>query len=94
MNLWNIASELDDVSAGLHQIDNLLHVYEEHIENEIEFLKEHDTTGTARYFVDRYDMLRSLMEVIQLHVYGAADLLQKQIDAIYAADKKMRKSPT
>lgn len=85
MNLYKVGNDLDDVGVYLHRIINLLHIYEERIECEVEFLKENDTSGTARYFIDRYDLLRSLMDTIQNSAYDTAESLQKQIDAIYAA---------
>ena len=90
MSLWNIGAALDDVNVGLHQIRNLLQIYDEHIEDELEFIRKHGGNGVSTYFVDRYDLLRSLLEIIQLHAHNTAESLQKQIDAIYAASREQQ----
>lgn len=92
MSLWNIGAALDNVNLGLHQTKNLLQIYDERIEEELEFLQKNGGDGVAAYFVGRYDMLRSLMEIIQTHVHDTAALLQVQIDAVYAAGKEERQS--
>ena len=88
MSLWDIATNLEDVSVGLHQLRNLLQIYDERIEDELEFVGKHPGSGSASYFVDRYDLLRSLLEVMQSHARDTAVILQKQIDSIYAAAKE------
>lgn len=88
MSLWDIANSLEDVSVGLHQLRNLLQIYDERIEDEMEFVGKHPGDGSVSYFIDRYDMLRSLLEVMQSRARDTADTLQKQIDSICAAAKK------
>ena len=92
MSLWDIANSLEDVSVGLHQLRNLLQIYDEHIEDELEFVAKHTGTGSVSYFIDKYDMLRSLLEVMQSHAKDTADTLQKQIDSICAAAKFQKQS--
>lgn len=88
MSLWDIANSLEDVGVGLHQLLNLLQIYDECIEDELEFVAKHTSDGTVRYLIDRYDLLRSLLEVMQSHARDTAEILQKQIDSICAAAKK------
>lgn len=88
MSLWDIANSLEDVGVGLHQLRNLLQIYDERIEDELEFVAKHTGDGTVRYFIDRYDLLRSLLEVVQSHARDTAEILQKQIDSICAAAKE------
>ena len=85
MSLWDIATNLEDVNVGLHQIKNLLQIYDESIEYELQFVEKHPGEGSVSYFVDRYDLLRSLLEVIQSHARDTAEILQKQINSIHAA---------
>lgn len=92
MSLWDIANSLEDVGVGLHQLRNLLQIYDERIEDELEFIAKHTGDGTVRYFIDRYDMLRSLLEVMQSHAKDTADILQKQIDFICAAAKNQQQT--
>ena len=92
MSLWNIVTNLEDVSVGLHQLRNLLQIYDERIEAELEFVGKHPGSGSVSYFVDRYDMLRSLLEVMQSHAKDTADTLQKQIDSICASAKFQKQS--
>lgn len=87
--LWGIGTELDDIHAQLHQVRNMLYIYEEHIEGEFDFLKRCND-GYVQHFLKRYDMLRSVMEVMQLHLNGAIESMRLQIDAVYDADRKAR----
>lgn len=91
MSLLDIATNLEDVSVGLHQIRNLLQIYDERIEDELEFIGKHPCSGSVSYFIDRYDTLRSLLEVMQSHAKDTADILQKQIDSICASAKTQQK---
>lgn len=91
--LWDIATELDNIHVQLHQVCNMLYVYDEHLEGELDFLKKHDD-GPIQYFVNRYDLIRSVMEVMQLRINDAIDAMQVQIDALYEADKKARPRAT
>ena len=88
MSLLDIANSLEDVGVGLHQLRNLLQIYDERIEDELEFVGKHPGSGSVSYFVDRYDTLRSLLEVMQSHARDTAVILQKQIDSICAAAKE------
>lgn len=88
-SLWDIGTELDDIHVQLHQVRNMLYIYEEHIENEFDFLKRCDD-GYVRRFLKRYDMLRSVMEVMQLHINEAIESMRAQIDAVYEANRKAR----
>ena len=90
MSLWDIATNLEDVRVGLHQLRNLLQIYDESIEDELEFVGKHPGSGSVSYFIDRYDLLRSLLEVMQDHARDTADILQKQIDSVYVAAKEER----
>lgn len=53
MSLWDIANSLEDVGVGLHQLLNLLQIYDECIEDELEFVAKHTSDGTVRYLIDR-----------------------------------------
>lgn len=92
MSLLDIATNLEDVSVGLHQLRKLLQIYDERIEDELEFVGKHPGIGSVSYFVDRYDTLRSLLEVMHSHAKDTADTLQKQIDSICAAAKLQKQS--
>lgn len=93
MNLWEIATNLENASMSLHQIRNLLQIYDEHIEDELKLVaKYNDSSSLASYFVDRFDLLRSLLETMQLRAKDTAEILQKQIDSIYDAAKPQHQS--
>lgn len=91
--LWDIAAELDDIHVQFHQVRNMLYVYDEHLEGELDFLKKHDD-GLTQHFVNRYDIIRSVMEVMQLRINDAIDAMQVQINALYEADRKARPRAT
>ena len=79
--LWDIGADLDGIHVQFHQVRNMLYVFDEHLENELAFLKKCDD-GYVRHFIDRYDMLRSVMEVMQLRIDDAIDAMRVQIDAV------------
>lgn len=90
--LWDIGAELDDIHVQFHQVRNMLYVYDEHLEGELDFMKKCDA-GYVQHFIKRYDVLRSVMEVMQLRINDAIDAMRVQIDAVYEADRKARPRP-
>ena len=84
---WDIGAALDDISVQLHQVQNMLQIYDEHIESELQFVREHDGGGGVSYFINRYDMLRSILEVTQLYVLNISKDLKRQVNAAYTAHK-------
>ena len=90
--LWDIGAELDDIYVQIQQVRNMLYIFDEHLDGELDFMKEH-TAGYAKYFIKRYDMLHSVMEVMQLHINDAIDAMRVQIDAVYEADRKNQPRP-
>lgn len=85
-DFWDIGAALDDINVRLHQAQNMLCIYDENIEDELKFIQEHEDIGT-RYFVDRYDIYRSLLEVIQLYIVDASRELKQSIEVIYEAHR-------
>ena len=89
--IWDIASDLEGTHVHLHQIRNMLIIYDEHLESDLDFLKNNNKT--AAHFVDRYDLLRSMMEVMQSGLNSAVNEMEAQINALYDADRKARPRP-
>lgn len=87
--LWDIGAELDDIHVQFYQVKNMLYVFDEHLERELDFLKKCDG-DYVQSFINRYDMLRSVMEIMQLRINGAIAAMRVQIDAVYEADRKAR----
>ena len=87
--LWDIGMRLDDIYVQFHQVRNMLYVYDEVIEGDLDFMKLSDDCY-AKHFLDRYDKLRSVMEVMQISINEAIDAMRAQIDAVYEADRKAR----
>ena len=94
MSLWDIGNALDGAMTGLNQIENLLQIYDECIEADLRVVQKNAEDGYARYFVDRYDILRSLLEMIQIHTHNTAASLQEQVNAINAAIREERQIAT
>jgi len=90
--LWEIGANLDDIYTQLGQIIDTLRIFEEKVDGDLDFLKECD--GCAKWFVERYDMTRSLMSVIQLHMINTLTEMRTQIDAIYETSRKARPRAT
>lgn len=87
--LFDIADELEHIHVAFHQVENMLSVYDEHLEGELDFMKKCDN-GYVQHFIKRYDMLHSVVEIMQLRINDAIDAMQVQIDAVYEADRKAR----
>ena len=87
--LFDICTELENTHVALYQINNMLRIFDEHIEDEIDFLKR-NSDGYTQHFVSRYDMLRSLMEVMQINLNGAIEEMRQQIDLAYEVDRKAK----
>lgn len=90
--LWDIGAELDDIYVQIQQVRNMLYFFDEHLDGELDFMKEYND-GYVKYFIKRYDMLHSVMEVMQLHINDAIDAMRVQIDAVYEADRKNQPRP-
>lgn len=90
--LFDIASNLEHIHVEFHRVENMLYVYDERIESDIEFLNERKD-GYAKYISSRYDQLRSVMEVMQINLCAAISEMRSQIDAIYEADRIARPRP-
>lgn len=86
LSLWDTGNDLEEVNAILQQVENLLQIYDEHIEDELAFVGK-SGAGIADYLVARYDLLRSLLWAIQTRTHDAVEALKQPIAAIYAASK-------
>ena len=86
MTLFEVGTELENILVQATRVDNLLSLFEEDIEREVESLAEGDCW--SRYFKERYSRLRSLMESIQQQHSELLCALQKPIDAVYTIDSK------
>lgn len=62
---------IDDAVVFLEHVRNMLQLFEEHMEDELVFLKK-DGDAVARHFVSRYDLLRSQLDIIQFGVQDVA----------------------
>lgn len=90
--LWEIGTNLDDVHAQLGQIIDTLRIFEEKVDGDLDFLK--GCNDRAKWFVERYNMTRSLMSVAQLYMINTLQEMRTQIDAIYEISRKARPRAT
>ena len=88
ISLWNIGTEFDEIHTQLNHILNMINVFEEQLDGEVDFLKKSDD-GFAYHFVQRYDMIQSMLFIIQTYTYDTLRDMRIQIDAVYEADKKI-----
>ncbi len=87
--LWRIVSDLDDTHSKLEYLLDLLQIYDEHLDREMDFVsKQHDTT--AYYLNGRYSLLRSMMDVMRFYLGDVIDTMQLQIDAVYDEGRKAK----
>ena len=62
-SFFNIASAADTIRSQLERVQNLTTLFDEHLENELDSLK--DAPGLAAVFVDRAPMLTALLFTIE-----------------------------
>ncbi len=91
-SLWDTCSELEGTHVQFYQIRNLLYVYDEHMENEIDFLQK-SNDGYVKLFISRYDRLRSMIEIMLLHFNEAIEAMRTQIDDAYEAERRISQRP-
>ena len=91
-SLWDIGDALDYIQVNLNQVSNMLEIFDEQIEGDLGYLKKTNDVY-AEMFVLRYDMLRSLLEVMKVNLHGAIEELRQQINAVYEADRKALPRP-
>lgn len=65
---------VDDAIVHLERVRNMLQIFEETIEEELVHL-EKDGDASAQYFVARYDLLRSQLDMIQFGVQDTVEAL-------------------
>lgn len=88
ISLWNIGADFDDIHSQLNSILDTINIFEEQLDSEVEFLKRCDN-AYAKHFLQRYDMIKSLLYVIQLCTSDTLNDMRMKIDAVYEADKKI-----
>lgn len=79
--LFDIANNLEYIHTEFHHVENMLSVYQEQMESEIEFIGE-SKDGYVRHFISRYDALRSIIAVANTNLFEATKAMLPQIDAI------------
>ena len=82
---WNIGNELDEINAQLKQVQDMLQIYDEQIESDMRFVREHERDSGASYFISRYDMLHSLLAVTQLQIINISKSITNQATVAYDA---------
>lgn len=91
-SLWSIGADLDDTHVQLEHVRDLLYVFDENMESELNFMKQSNDVY-VKHFLARYDTLHSVMDVLRIHLSDAIDAMRLQIDAVYEADRKNRLRP-
>lgn len=87
--LWRIGSDLDDTHSKLEYLLDLLQIYDEHFDDEMDFIKKQDGPVYG-YIQERLSLLQSLLLVARDYLYNMKDELQKQIDYVYHEGKKAK----
>lgn len=80
--LWRIGSDLDDTHSKLEYLLDLLQIYDEHFDDEMDFIKKQDGP-VYRYIQERLSLMQSLLWVAREYLFSTADELQAQINAVY-----------
>lgn len=83
-DLWNTIAELEGIHVRCHQVRNMLTIYDEHLEREMSYVENSCRMGA--HIAGRYDLLRSMMEVMQDHLSSAIAEMQDHINTLYDID--------
>ena len=86
--IWDLVSDLESTHVQLHQVCNMLAVYDEDLERDLTVLS--DMPNAAEYFVSRYDRLRSIMDVMQTNLNNAANDMIDMINELFDTVKKSK----
>lgn len=86
---FEIGSDLENIQVELERVRNVLYVFDQHLEEEIDFMSESDD-GYIKRFIKRYEMLSSMMELIKIHLDSAIDSMRPQINAVYEYGSHLR----
>lgn len=80
--LWDAASDLEGACGELEQLQDVLTIYSEHLDAELDFAKSQGD-AIAKYLSSRCALLRSLMSVAQTYLSDIIHSMQKMADAAY-----------
>ena len=87
--LWRIGSDLDDTHSKLEYLLDLLQIYDEHLDREMDFIKKQDGPVYG-YIQERLSLLQSLLWVAREYLFNTAAELQVQINAVYDEGRKAK----
>lgn len=90
--LWDIGSDLEDILAQFRQVGDLLYLFDELISSDILLLGRSNDIY-VKNFLNRYDTLRSMPDVMKIHIGEALDSMQLKIDEILEEYRKSRNIP-
>lgn len=80
-DLWEIASDVDDIAVELERLQYMLQILDENLEDEVLFLRK-ASGGCAVHFVDRYNMHRAQLEMVEIWLHKTREDLEKLSPAI------------
>lgn len=85
---FDILTDVERLTVKYEQVSNLLHVYEDKINEYVEFLESDGECTICKYIAAQYDTLRSLLEV-SIDLQRAANTeLRRIIDSQYQQRKE------
>lgn len=79
--LIDVADKLDDCLLAFRCVSDLLTVFSERLEEELRFLKL-SKDAYAISFLKRYDVLRSLEYVAEIHLYDTIEDMTDHADTV------------
>ena len=88
VDLHSLLSDLDDNNVEIERARDMLQLFDEHLDSELEVLRKEKQWATE-YFLNRFHLLRSLLDAIEIQLsdtaVSMAETLQKGYDIYHAA---------
>jgi hypothetical protein len=89
---FDVLSDVEHLIIQYEKVSNILHIYEEKVNEYVEFLESDGECSICKYIAAQYDTLRSLLEVsVDLQKTTNAELrriIDSQYKQMREADKK------
>lgn len=91
---FDTLSDVEHLIVQYEQVGNILHVYEDKVNEYVEFLESDGECSICKYIAAQYDTLRSLLEVSIDKQRAANAELRRIIDSQYQQKREASQKQT
>lgn len=88
--MFDVLTGFEDCLVYVDRIRDMLQIYDEQLESELNVLKKHGGQGGVTFFLNRNGLLKSLLDSIRMQLYDISDEMGKNLECGYEIEKKNR----